>query len=255
MTNEELAQRIQCGETEFIPELWDSIEPFIQMRAAQFLRAAILTQRVSDPAIDAEDLVQESYFGMLKAVEYFDPRSGYAFLTYLKNPLLKSFYKATGMKRRKIRRFSMDAPTGDEETPLSEVIEDARQQNGFAAVMSRDWQFQAFVTLLEALELFERKEQLFMWRHYFEGCTLTAAAEAVGYDGSRQGASALHKRILGKLRHCSKTRELRALLDDIDCMADIGSLPYRSPADIAAWSDLQVQKRRAKAWRKKTLYR
>lgn len=253
-TNEELAKRINAGERELVPELWANVEAFIRMRAGQFLRAATLTQRLNDPAIDVEDLVQESYFGMLKAIEYFDENSGYAFLTYLKTTLLKSFYKASGLKRKKHPTKSLNEPIGSDgdEMELSEIVEDSKAQNGFYEVMARDWQAQTLITLLEALELLEKKEQLFLWQHYFEGSTMTGAAAAAGYDGSRQGASAAHSRIMWKLRHCSKTRELHELLLEIDCEADIGSLAYHSPAEIAAMADIQIGKRRERAWHKKT---
>ena len=255
-TNEELASKIKAGERELVPELWENVEAFIRMRAGQFLRAATLTQRLNDPAIDVEDLVQESYFGMLKAIEYFDENSGFLFLTYLKNTLLKSFYKASGVKRKKHPTKSLNEPidSDGDETDLSEIVEDAKAQNGFYDVMSRDWQAQTFITLLEALELLEKKEQLFLWQHYFEGSTMTRAAAAAGYDGSRQGASAAHSRIMWKLRHCSKTRELHELLREIDSEAETGSFAYHSTAEMAAFADIEIQKRRARAWHKKTSY-
>ena len=253
-SNEELAKRINSGERELIPELWANVEAFIRMRAGQFLRAATLSRRLSDPAIDVEDLVQESFFGMLKAVEYFDENSGFAFLTYLKNTLLKSFYKASGLKRKKYPTKSLNETidSDGDETELSEIVEDAKAQNGFHEVMSRDWQAQTLITLLEALELLEKKEQLFLWQHYFEGSTMTGAAAVAGYDGSRQGASAAHSRIMWKLRHCSKTRELHELLMEIDSEAEMGSFAYHSTAEIAAFADIEIQKRRARAWHKKT---
>lgn len=255
-TNEELASKIKAGERELVPELWANVEAFILMRAGQFLRAAMLTQKLNDPAIDVEDLVQESYFGMLKAIEYFDENSGFVFLTYLKTTLLKSFYKASGMKRKKHPTKSLNEPidSDGDETDLSEIVEDAKAQNGFCEVMAKDWQAQTLITLLEALELLETKEQLFLWQHYFQGSTMTAAAAAAGYDGSRQGASAAHSRIMWKLRHCSKTGKLHELLTEIDSEAEMGSFAYHSTAEIAAFADIEIQKRRAKEWRKKTSY-
>lgn len=253
-TNEELAKRINAGERELVPVLWANVEGFVRMRAGQFLRAATLTQRLNDPAIDVDDLVQESYFGMIKAIEYYDENSGYAFLTYLKTTLLKSFYKASGLNRKKHTTKSLNEPIDSDrdETELSEIVEDSKAQNGFYEVTAKDWQAQTLITLLEALELLEKKEQLFLWQHYFGGSTMTAAAAAAGYDGSRQGASAAHSRIMWKLRHCSKTRELHELLLEIDNESEIGSIPFHTTAEMSYFADIQIQKRRARAWHKKT---
>lgn len=73
MTNEELVKMIQAGENqkEYMLQLWLQVKGFVFKLAKQY----------SDKA-ELEDLVQEGYIGVCKAVERYNPEKGVLFLSY-----------------------------------------------------------------------------------------------------------------------------------------------------------------------------
>lgn len=73
MTNEELVVAIKRGENREgnLSLLWKQTRPFIVTLAKQYKHHA-----------EVEDLVQESFFGLMEAVEKYDPARGVKFLTY-----------------------------------------------------------------------------------------------------------------------------------------------------------------------------
>jgi RNA polymerase sigma-70 factor (ECF subfamily) len=72
-TDEELVRRVQRGETEVFAWIFERH----QARLARFLR------QVGVPAADVEDLLGETFCRALDKIDYFDPRSGNRYLSYL----------------------------------------------------------------------------------------------------------------------------------------------------------------------------
>lgn len=135
MTNEELATKIQQGETELIGVLWNRVHKFVRMMAKR--RAALLDDVA---AVDQEDLYQNGYFAFLYAVKSFDPASGYSFLTYLTRPLKNSFSEALGCRTERQRNdpiwncVSLDAPIDEEGTTLCGCVQDPFAENAFLEI-------------------------------------------------------------------------------------------------------------------------
>ncbi|MDR1206730.1 MAG: hypothetical protein LBL26_14820, partial [Peptococcaceae bacterium] len=81
--------------------------------------------------VELADLVQESFFSLLDAVEVYDPKSGFSFLTYTNFPLKNRFAAATRMltpaqrKEPLSRAMSLDKPLPNaEDLTLADVTED-----------------------------------------------------------------------------------------------------------------------------------
>ena len=87
MTNEMLVKSIQNGQNtqENMRDLWLQNQGFIRLIAIKYQDFA-----------EIEDLVQQSYFGLCKAVEYYDESMGLKFLTYAKAPIKQSILKYIG---------------------------------------------------------------------------------------------------------------------------------------------------------------
>lgn len=247
-SNEELAVRGKQGDTKAVLELWENLEKFIDMKVSQFMRY------IHDAAIDQDDLKQVSYFAMLRAIDYYNPNGEYRFITFFSKTLLKEFNITAGFTRQQHVVVSLDAEIpgskSDDSMPLMETLEDEAARLPVYRLLAYDWQIAALRTILEALELLSAKEQLFIWGMYFEGLTQEEAGAAAGYS-FRQASSAAHARIMRRLRHCSKTGELRELLDCCDTYGDGGSLTYHAPADVAAMQNIRNQKRRERLWQKR----
>ena len=71
MTNEELVERVRAGDAN-IMELWNPLRGFIRKVARRYEERAEL-----------DDLMQESFFALEKAVALYDPDGGATFKTYL----------------------------------------------------------------------------------------------------------------------------------------------------------------------------
>jgi DNA-directed RNA polymerase specialized sigma subunit len=81
MTNEELVIRIKVGEVDLMPILWEQTKRFAYKQANAFYhRHADLC---SFMGLEQDDLIQEAYFGIHKAVKMYDAEKGVKFLTYV----------------------------------------------------------------------------------------------------------------------------------------------------------------------------
>ena len=120
MTNEELVAQIKAGENvqENMGQLYEQNRNYICQIAVPFSRIAEL-----------DDLMQEAYFGLEKAVQKYDPALGYKFLTYAESWIrqaIQRYIQNTGNIKRipvytlerisKYQKFSSDfrAITGKE---------------------------------------------------------------------------------------------------------------------------------------------
>lgn len=84
MTNEELVALIQSGDhvQENMGQLWQQNRQFIAKIALPFSKICEL-----------EDLIQEAYFGLEKAVEKYSPEQGFKFLTYAEYPIRQAIQR------------------------------------------------------------------------------------------------------------------------------------------------------------------
>ena len=82
-----LVKSIQNGKDiqENMRDLWLQNQGFIRLIAIKYQDFA-----------EIDDLVQQSYFGLCKAVEYYDESMGIKFLTYAKAPIKQSILKYIG---------------------------------------------------------------------------------------------------------------------------------------------------------------
>lgn len=135
MTNEELAVKIQQGETELIGVLWDQVHKFVRMMAK---RRADSLKGVA--VVDQEDFYQSGYFALLYAVKSFDPASGYSFLTYLGRPLKSSFAETSGYRTARQQNdpiwhcVSFDTPLDDEGTTFWDFVQDPTSEMPFLEI-------------------------------------------------------------------------------------------------------------------------
>ena len=88
MNNEEMVKAIQEGKKEYMVLLWNQCEKFIEYQADMYLR-----QFPDHYKEQKNDMVNESYFALLNAVESFDPEQG-SFVSYLTWHLRNAFCKA-----------------------------------------------------------------------------------------------------------------------------------------------------------------
>ena len=215
MTNEELAQRIKAGEKELVGQLWEQTDRLRRYFIERELVATDKAERAASAGVTREDLVQESYFALMQAVEVFDPSTGFAFSSFLKYPMKNVVNQALGIRTEKGRRdplasaFSLDAPIGDEDddTYLLHLADPDDQIEELTDRLFRE-------SLHEDLErsladLPEREEELIR-AVYYDGQTLKQVSDRIGC--SQKYAWELEQQALEALR---MREELQAYRDDI----------------------------------------
>lgn len=126
-SNEELATLIKQGDNGYLPQLWEQVRKIVVMIAAKYYN-----RLENKCGLELDDLIQEGYFGVLKAVEYYEPDSKYKFSSYLNFTLKNVFDKMTGKKyggendRILDSALSLDAPIennkGTDELTLLDTI-------------------------------------------------------------------------------------------------------------------------------------
>lgn len=174
MTNEELAVRIQNGETELIATLWEQVERFIMSKARA--RAANLD---GFGGVTEEDLYQSGFFALLYAINSFDPRTGFTFITYLVRPLQSAFADAAGYRTGKkksdplqkyVSLYITEGNAGEGDgVMLADVIFDPMAEEPFVAV--EDGQLRG--TLKRVVEQLPEAQKRAIIARYFLGRCLS----------------------------------------------------------------------------------
>ena len=181
MSNEELAARIQAGEKELLPVLWDQVRRFVAKMAA---RRYILTNGYG--GVEIEDLIQSGFLALCEAVERFQAGGDYKFLAYLDKCLKKAFSEAGGYRSN--RQFndplhgcaSLDTPLGDD--PDGDTLGDlqADPRDRIEEADRRIWLAQLRAAVVNALNDLPPEQRETLRRRYWDGLTLEEAAAEEG---------------------------------------------------------------------------
>lgn len=141
MTNEELVRLIQDGQNEYIPQLWDQVYLFIcSMAKKRLLGEPEHIKQLED------DLINESYFDFLRAVEGYNAECEGSFINYLTYHLKNAFNRALGTRTQKDKRnlmhraVSLDTPIEDaEDITLQDMIIDHMAEEDYRFIESADF--------------------------------------------------------------------------------------------------------------------
>ena len=99
MSNEELAVRIQAGETTVYSVLWEQVKGFVCNAAYRFYNR--YTERCNAHGVDSSDLVQAGYLALVDCVNAYDQQTGYKLLSFIKYPLMNRFQETLGIRTAK----------------------------------------------------------------------------------------------------------------------------------------------------------
>nr|MCR5034404.1 hypothetical protein [Clostridia bacterium] len=153
MTNEELVLKIQKGEEEYMPQLWDQVKMYITWSAERYLRG--YPKHYEQLKMDC---VQAGYFAVVKAVDGYSDEYG-KFTNYLRWPLRNEFreviYSGRGIRKESDplnSALSLDMPiiTADgEETTIGEYVADKETGSGDLTELEDRDQWQTVRAFLE----------------------------------------------------------------------------------------------------------
>lgn len=207
MTNEELTLKIQAGEKELLPQLWEQCLRFIRKEARRWSAAF-----ASRPDIDTEDLVQSGYIALVEAVECFDPDKG-SFINFLVLKLKTAFSVACRVRTavqqldpltQSSLRFEMPVGGEDDGRTLGETLPDP--QNNIADAEESIYREYVAATVRKAVDSLKEQQRVCITLFYLDGKPQKEIAQRLNVSASR--VQFVTREALGVLRHCKYTPEL-----------------------------------------------
>ena len=219
MTNEELAVRIQRGETGLYSHLWARVEKLVALLAGRYYARSQVTCARS--GVELDDLIQVGYFAMLDTVKSFDYKTGYKLTTYLKRHLLNQWAQMLDVRygREKFdplnRCTSLEKPIGgeNEDIALGDVIPDKAAEQAIESSLERVYTQQLHDVLESCLDTLRPQEADTIRGRFYRGETLKQIAERQGC--AFQYIRTLETNGLRSLRRGANLRKLKAWREDI----------------------------------------
>lgn len=180
MTNEELAIKIQQGHEELYPALWENVVDFVKYKA--FRRYAAAVDETGN-VVEVDDLVQNGYFAMIRAVRLFKPESG-NYITVLVYCLKTAFNEALGrMNKDPLRRaISLDAPLNEDpdSNTLLDIQADTENEYQFDDVEEKVWCEELRNALEKAASELPPRQREIIFRRYALNKTLKEIGDFAG---------------------------------------------------------------------------
>lgn len=201
MTNEQLVELAQIGDRDALLQLWEGVKMLVWKLANKW---AVY----GGNGVETDDLLQEGFIAMLRALETYDRCAGAKFSTFFVPVLKTQFTAATGQRTKRDREdplqsaASLDAPltADDEDFTLADTLEDPAAEDAFEDVAERDRLEHIRDILDEAIDRLEPNQREVIRKKYFRQETIS------GYG------HVLHKTALMRLRHPAVSGRLRAHL-------------------------------------------
>lgn len=131
MSNEELAVQIKAGDTACIEQLWQNIYRLLYMLAGRVYTRR--RERCAAAGVTLEDLLQECFFVMMRAVDAYDPDAVYPFNAYIRYHMKNTVNTLLGYRTARQQKEPLNTCTsldmeltgeGDGDLLLGDTIED-----------------------------------------------------------------------------------------------------------------------------------
>ena len=134
MTNEEIALKINNGESQYINTLYEQCSKFIDMCAGKYYRRN--TELCINSGVELDDLKVCGFFALPDAVQgYCKSNKQFKFITYLKYPLLTVFNDTVGIRTQKGKKEALNGYTSlyttldeDEDTELIDILSEPKAE-------------------------------------------------------------------------------------------------------------------------------
>ena len=233
LSNEELAMRIKNGEKELIPILWEQVKNLIAWKAQRYFNHCSILGTLH---YELDDLIQESYFAMLQAIEYYEPGEC-CFSTYLRVCIKTSFASVAGSRTPRQRNnplnfifdnncISLDVPLNEEST--DSLIDFIPSENtDFENVEERIYNEELHNALDKALATLPEGSSDILKQIYYRD--KTEAVLAKEKQCSTQNISQIKENALDKLRFEKKENGLEAFLsENVDYFTKVSVTQFKS---------------------------
>ena len=214
MKNEDLAEQIQQGRTEFISQLWTQTEKLFYWLSSRWWDSYKNECRAA--GLELDDLNQIAFFALLDAVNAFDKTKGFKFATYCNHALKNCFKKAMGLRSSKIEPLnttvSVDAALSadNENLTLLDLVEDTSATEAFDCIQDTVYCEQLRRTLDTAInKKCNAQQAAIIQMHYFGNKTFREISAGTSVSPDR--VRVIHNEGLRQLR---KSRELNAFVEE-----------------------------------------
>lgn len=212
MTNEEYAMRIQAGERELIPQLWNQIERFVCWKANRVINEAALFG-----GVEFMDLYQSGFLAMCDAVERFKPENG-LFITLFNLCLKTAFAEACGYRTETQKRdplhtaarleVPLDGGDANSDTMLDMVPDPS---DAYQDADQKIWCEQLHDELETALNSLPAKQGQVLRRRFYDDLSVRECGEAMGCGAAE--ARKLERKARYTLRWGKASDRLRCFLE------------------------------------------
>ena len=206
---EAIVRDIQQGSREKLSELGEAVRPFAARQARR--RMTAYREHNSDYALDTEDLIQEGFFALLRALETYQSGGRMSFLGWWELYLKTAYNEALGLRwKRKAQApdhqcVSLSLPlSGDGGGTLEDLIPDSR--NSIEAAEVQIWREELRAAVDSALAALPEHLRVLITVRYLQGQTFQTMAAAAGV--TTQGISDKTHRALKRLRKQDRTGRL-----------------------------------------------
>ncbi len=194
MMNEELAVRIQAGEREYIPILWEQVYKLVYRIISRLLeRNPSTKQAMHEAGQTVEDLRQEGFFAVLDTVEAYSDDAGFAFNSYLKYHIMTRLFGAVGLRTSAGRndplsrgdRLERQIGQEDGEISLGDILPSEEARVAMEAAEERIFRDELRGEMERCLGKMEPLLGQVICAFYYEGKTLARIGEEVGLSPAR----------------------------------------------------------------------
>lgn len=220
MSNEELVEAIQAGETERMGELWEQVNGLVKWKANRIMTP--LSLKNNPCGVELEDLLQSGYIAMVAAVNSYEADNG-KFSTWFMYHLQKEFADITGYRTKQGQCEPLNLPYGmvaeldrplsgeADSAPLSELIPDERAAATMGDVEERLYREQLHEALERAMTEISTERADVLRRRYYEGETFAEVGARKGVTTER--ARQLERDAIREMRKPQCRRHLNEFVD------------------------------------------
>ena len=187
-TNEQIAIRIRAGDRTEIAHLWERLERFFRQQSGRFYRRHETACRYA--GIEPDDLLQSCFIALYRAVQDYNPESGYKLTTYIHRHLQTAFAECCGYRTSKrdplSRCDSLDAPISEgDETTKGERIPDLASEEEYHRIEEQSLQEAMRRDLRQCLDLLPVQNKKAIEARYWGNKTYREIGEALGITPAR----------------------------------------------------------------------
>jgi RNA polymerase sigma factor (sigma-70 family) len=201
VTNEQMALKIQQGETPLLGDLLEQNRQFAYWKSNRLY--AQYYDRCKASGVELDDIVQSCFLALCDAVAAFNPDDGYKLLTYTKYPLMNAVNALLCIRTKKRNAlnesFSLDKPLDDEngDTHL-DLLADPNSGEAFTETEDAIFNDELRAELETALDRLDDRQAAVVRKRYLDDVAQGVIAAELGV--SQQLIHQLEIKALRKLR-------------------------------------------------------